>query len=269
VTNITTNMAQTHLPDARMPLPSKVAWDWGITANYIRIPQPRMGFYWKMPADAACLFSINEDVPEKRWYKHGIVQPRPSEAWNGNDIRSMATILRKLHTDKTKTMVRPKVWDDLYHYFDVVDLWTKGAWNLWRVLQFICDENEGPPPQSRLDAAAIGEVEEWAYAWCTHEQNRIKLGWWDQRSDILHVLSPADSKDLDGCGPEVLAVLRTAVLHWHQIYMIPSQQRDGHAASGKQVGNQDPLPAETQDGTYLTIRLLCCLSLEPDSLTLP
>jgi hypothetical protein len=248
-------MAQTRLPDTRMPLPSKIAWDWGITANYIRIPQPRMGFYWNMPADATCLFSINEDVPEKRRYKRGIVPSRPSDAWNDHDVRSMAAILRSLHGDKTKTMVRPKVWDDLYHFFDVVDLWTKGAWNLWRALQLICDENEGPPSQPRLDDTAIGEVEEWAYAWCTHEQNRTRLGWWDQRSDILHVLSPADSKDLDGCGPEVLAVLRSALLHWHRIYRIPSQQRDGHAASGELVGNQDPLPSEaqTQDGTCLTI----------------
>lgn len=256
VTNITINMAQTRLPDASMPLPSKTGWDWGITSNYIRIPQPQMGFYWKMPADATCIFSITDQVREKRSFRRGAIPSRSSNAWMDDDIRSRAAALRSQYGDKTKTIVRPKVWEDLYQYFDAVDLWNMGAWNLWRVLHFLCDENEGPPPQSRLDAAAIEEIEQWAYDWCTHEQNRIRLGWWDQRSDILHVLSPANLQDLDGYGPEVLTVLRGALMYWHRMYKNPAQQRYGHAASGERIGNQDPLPAETQDGTYLTIQLL-------------
>lgn len=236
-----------------MPLPSKFGWNWGITANHIRIPQPQMGFYWNMPADATCLFSINDQVREKRSYRPGGIPSRRSYAWKDHHIRSMATTLRSHYGNKTKTIVRPKVWDDLYQYFDAVDLWAKGAWNLWRVLQLICDENEAPPPQSHSDAAARDEIEEWAYNWCTHEQNRIRLVGWDQRSDILHVLSPADSQDLDGCGPEVLTILHGALMHWHQMYKIPSQQRDGNAASGEGSGNQDSWPAQTLDGKYLTL----------------
>ncbi len=210
-----------------MPLPSKTGWDWGRSANHLRTPQPHMGFYWNMPADAPCAFSSDKAF---RSFKRGEMAPHRIVALDDNQVRDIATELRASHGHEAQTLVRPKTWEDMYQSFDAVDLWWKGSWNLWRVLHLLCDENDSLMKTSDSGMAIYDEIEGWAYNWCTHETNRITLGTWDQSSDILQLLSPTDSQDIRGCNSWVLDVLRAALEYWHDKYKwSPHPQEHGKA----------------------------------------
>ena len=241
-----------------MPLPLKTGWDWGRSANHTRTPQPHMGFYWNMPADAPCAFSSDKGY---RSFKRGEMAPHRIIALDDNQVRGIATELRDSHGHEAQTLVRPKTWEDMYQSFDAVDLWFKGSWNLWRVLHLLCDENDGlmttsdsemdPEMDSDMDQAARDEIEGWAYNWCTHETNRFTLSTWDQTSDILRLLSPADSQDIHGCNSQVLNVLRAALEYWHDKYKeSPHPQEDGKGGDFDRSSDMPEvsLTTTTQDG---------------------
>lgn len=219
-----------------MPLPSSIGWDWGMSANGWRIPQPQMGFYWNLPADAPCAFSKKR---EQRSISRGLAPKHRAIAWNDARVHAAAAALRAEHSDTVKTLVRPKRWEDIYQFFDTVDLWFEGSWNLWRVLHLLCDENDVAAQRVSLDSAILDEVESWAYKWCTHKTNRLKLATWDQKSDILSVLSESDSRNVAGCRKEALDMLRDALKYWHGQYKIPVPEQDGSKADAQQL---DRLP---------------------------
>ncbi|KAG7291827.1 hypothetical protein NEMBOFW57_001848 [Staphylotrichum longicolle] len=207
-----------------------------MSANGWRIPQPQMGFYWNLPADAPSAFSKKR---EQRSISRGLAPKHRAIAWNDARVHAAATTLRAEHGDTVKTLVRPQRWEDLYQFFDTVDLWFEGSWNLWRVLHLLCDENDVAAQRDSLDSAILDEVERWAYKWCTHKTNRLKLATWDQKSDILSVLSESDSSNVAGCRKEALDMLRGALKYWHGHYKIPVPEQDGSKADAQQL---DRLP---------------------------
>ncbi|KAL2158401.1 hypothetical protein VTH06DRAFT_4449 [Thermothelomyces fergusii] len=244
-----------------VPLPhqSKVGWIWGFARNDVVIPQPFMGFYWNMPQDAPCILSLPK---AQRCFRRGEVSyGRRSAAWNDDDVRNMVAALRLQRGPKMNTLVRPRTWEDMYQYFDAVDLWTMGAWNLWRVVHLACDENEegaGEPDPSR--SAALAAVDDWAYNWCTHEEHRSRLRAWDERSDILCVLSPAEVNDVLCCGIPELSVLRDVLVYWSRFYKTQFGQeyggQDVSAASSASNNSledaRDSLPARALDDNDIT-----------------
>ncbi|KAL2169701.1 hypothetical protein VTG60DRAFT_5754 [Thermothelomyces hinnuleus] len=244
-----------------LPHQSKVGWIWGLARNDIAIPQPLMGFYWNMPQDAPCILSLPK---ARRCFKRGEVpHGRRSVAWDDDYVCDTVAALRVRRGPKMNTLVRPRTWEDMYQYFDAVDLWTMGAWNLWRVVHFACDENEGGPGEpSPSKSAAFEVVDEWAYDWCTHEEHRARLSAWDERSDILCVLSPAEINDVSCCDIQELSVLRGALRYWSRFYKNQSRQEDNgqgvsavSASSSSGQDAQDSLPARALDGTYELYRL--------------
>ncbi|KAK4042492.1 hypothetical protein C8A01DRAFT_13926 [Parachaetomium inaequale] len=248
-------MAHDVIRDAPMPRQSKVPWYWGLTRDHIRVPQPAMGLYFNIPEDAPCKLSLSK---HRRAFSYA--SSRRNFAWDDDRVRAMVSTLRAKHGPRMDTLVRPKTWEDMYQYFDAVDLWVAGAWNLWRAVHHACDENEGPVAQSPPDPAVFDEIDQWTYDWCTHEQNRNRLGAWDQRSDILCVLSPTDSQDISDCDVAALTILRGALKHWYRQYNGQSPQQDGQAAGAvamSSIGDaRNSLPARAQDGTYQSELLL-------------
>ncbi|KAK4102967.1 hypothetical protein N658DRAFT_558030 [Parathielavia hyrcaniae] len=229
-------MAQTLDTEERLPLSSGVGWEWGVTSDFVRIPQPLMGFYWNLPTDAPCVFSKKK---AKRSLDRGTAGSRRRVAWNEQQIRQQVASLRARHGSKTQAVVRPKTWEDMYQYFDTVELWYHGAWNLWRVLQLICDENEVGIVKDGLDVEVFNELDDWAYDWCTLLENRVRLSRWDERSDILQVLSDPDHEMIHGCTPGALDVLRGALKYWHHEYKQPPQGQDAQASRAVSLGYED------------------------------
>ncbi|KAL2269045.1 hypothetical protein VTJ83DRAFT_3891 [Remersonia thermophila] len=208
VQEVTMEAAKEPIKEAPLPAKSAIAWQFGMAANRKRMPQPNMVFYWRMPADAPCVLSLHGSVTAPRTYSRLDVPPRRHFAWHDDHLRATSTILRRLHGDKTRSMVRPRIWEDLYRYFDAVDLWTRGAWNLWRLIHLMCDENAASPPPFHLDPDYTYEVMSWAYAWCTDPENRSKLRAWNRKSDILTLMSAKDRENLAGSPVQALAILR-------------------------------------------------------------
>ncbi|KAJ4298713.1 hypothetical protein N0V88_003745 [Collariella sp. IMI 366227] len=149
---------------------------------------------------------------------------RQPSAWDEKEIRLAADDYRGAFRADVEQLSRPTIWEDLYKWFDAVDLWEKGAWNLWRVLQFLCDQNE--EQQRKYNTWDV--VDDWAYDWCTSSSNRAALAAWDRRSDIFSILSPADHKNIHDSSPESLNILRGALFYWHSMY----NNRQSHDGNG-------------------------------------
>ncbi|GAB1311669.1 hypothetical protein MFIFM68171_01879 [Madurella fahalii] len=201
-------------PTSYPSLPPRAGCRWGFDTYGRPIPMPNIGFYTSVPADAECILSLNAEVPAKRSLGHRLqIQDRPAELWLDWDVEKAARDFRAEYPREVANIVRPTLWEDLYRYFDAHDLWFKGAWNLWHVIQCLCDENEGIRKQ--IDPHDLNEIDGWAWRWCTHRENRDRLSTWDQQSDILDLLTQENRNELCGCGSETLDILRRALCYWY------------------------------------------------------
>lgn len=209
-----------------------------------------MGYYWTMPDDAACVLS---SAQKPRSFEPGRVPTGRNANWDDDKIRAFVAALRNARALQVEALVRPSIWEDMYRYFDAVDLRLMGAWNLWKVLQFACDENDGLPPLPSLDDDLCQEIETWTYQWLANEQNRNRLASWDQRSDILSIFPPSDTQDIVECELEALNIIRGALKHWYNYYHSQSPQLDAQENSTGDITNlddvQNSLPDRAHDGT--------------------
>ncbi|KAL2023578.1 hypothetical protein VTK56DRAFT_2186 [Thermocarpiscus australiensis] len=233
-----------------LPAQSKIGWFWGTTSDNQQVPKPVMGFYRHTPADAECIFSDKTSVDRD------VNLDREAVAWDDKRLQTEADAIRAKYPREARKLIRPTQWEDLYRYFHVVDLWEQGAWNLWWVLQRLCDENEDRSgrvrsnrkastgqqlqvaPRAHADLDFSGVIDDWAYKWCTHGENRRKLSTWDQHCDILNVLTQADWDDIGDCETEALNVLRGALQYWHNVYfsISPVKHRFTKRRASKQNG---------------------------------
>lgn len=214
--------------DVPLPRPSRVAWSWGPSLSGHRVPQPMMGYYWTSwiaPDRPAYLLSATAD---SQLFEPGRAPTGRNANWDDFTVRAMVATLRAERGPQMNALKRPSIWEDMYQYFNAVDLRSMGAWNLWRALHFACDENDGPVVQSPLDDASRKAIEDWAYAWLTVNENRLCLGSWDKRSDILSVLPPADTQNIVGCDRAALNILRGILQNWYHYYQTDTT---GHLAN--------------------------------------
>lgn len=220
---------------------SGVSTHLGVTTNKKQVMMPGMSLYTTMPADSKCIFSLNEQVREKRSLQH-VLPKRDAVAWDQARIQAKADAIRKEYPSESKSIVRPVMWEQLYEFFDAHDLYFEGAWNLWAVIKQICNENS---PDGGFDQGQCDIVADWAYKWLTHNANLDQLGTWDKNSDILDILSRQDWGSIGDCGPKALDVLRGEFLHWHCYYFDVKPQdnqssqppRKGKKSGGKQAKN--------------------------------
>ncbi|KAL2255648.1 hypothetical protein VTK26DRAFT_2955 [Humicola hyalothermophila] len=184
-----------------------------------------MGIYWNMPADAECVFSICDEVRVKRsipWSR--VPFYRDVEYWSPQRIQAKANSIRARYPEQARRVVRPTSQIELYKYFDAIDLYTHGAYNLLWVILRLCDENDGIVPlASQSDRFDV--VDDWVYKWCTHAENRRKLGTWNRQGDILDVMTPDDWMDIGVCPKEAVDFARGVLKYWHAFYFGTSPVR--------------------------------------------
>lgn len=186
-----------------------------------------MGMYRNMPADAACVFTISDEVPVPRSFPSGwppINGPR-NVVWDSGRHQIEADAIRRKYPEQAQAIVRPSEFHHLYQYFDVVDLWYKGVNNILHVLNILCDENDAAAQRAIEMADIVDVVDDWVYKWLTHEANRQKLALWDQQSDVLDILTPADRTDVGPCDGEVPDIIRGAFKYWHGTLPKPTSDR--------------------------------------------
>ncbi|KAK4232254.1 hypothetical protein QBC38DRAFT_90796 [Podospora fimiseda] len=120
-----------------------IMWEWAFAENNTRsVPQPKMAFYLGMPRKARCVFSLNDQVKTPRFFGPLGPPKRPAIAWDNTKIEEEACSLRNRYPDEANKVRRPNAWEDLYTYYDPYDLWFKGAWNLWCVIDFLGEQNQ-------------------------------------------------------------------------------------------------------------------------------
>lgn len=234
-------MANLSYPTRRfeaMPPPSngsQILWRWGNTSNNRGVPMPTMAYYFSMPEDARCVFSLNDQITKPRLFDRLGCPDREPVAWDSNRIEREAQSLRNKYPEEALKVFRPSAWEDLYLYFDPHDLWLQGAWNLWCVIDLLGEQNAEPGffAQARLknrprcdkrhERFAI--VDDWVWRWLTTEQNREKISIWNHQIDILFQLWPEDwmSIGMDSLRADELERLRDQLLFWHRQYYCASK----------------------------------------------
>lgn len=145
------------------------------------IPMPLIGFYTSMPEEAKCIFSISRAVPEKRHMQH-LFPRRELNRWTPAKIHQKVQSIRSAHPPETLCVKKPRSWTDLFDFFDAVDLWEEGAWNLWLVIHRLIQEVD----------IEQHEVTEWVYKWLTSKENRNKLTAWKTETDVLDIMAASD-----------------------------------------------------------------------------
>ena len=191
-----------------------------------------MAFYTGMPRDAKCIFSASAAERDQRSLEH-ILPPRRVELWPAGRIKAEAAVLRGSHPEEARAVARPQRWEDLWKYFDAYELYFRGSWNLWLLIDQLCAENEEQAMEA-YDPALAGEVEDWVWKWLTWAQNREKLGRWDAGTDILSVLAKEDRDAVETTEPVVLNLVRRELKRWHGQYgPSPGQDRPASGSHPK------------------------------------
>lgn len=244
-------MAGPAIREAPTPRFSQVGWGWGQDADKVRMPMPAMSFYMKPPKDIACILS---PCAEPRNFPRNGIPLRSIRRLANAEIQKLVATLRERHGSLLSSVVRPTIWEDLYHYFDIIDLWYAGAWNLWRALHLICDQNDPSESYEYVAENKVREIDDWVYSWCTHEENRVSLGQWDGTSDVLSVLSWESLGEITDCTAEELVVVRGSLKYWYDQEHRTSEAARKARTLVKSMGNLDDarkhMPAHSLDGKF-------------------
>ena len=192
-----------------------------------RTSMPKMGFYTAQHPDAECIFSLQPGVGKPRQMVHPFPD-RNLTIWTAKQTEDMASAISAQFPEAARAVTQVTEWEDLYKYFDAVDLYYKGVGNLLNVVNHLYKENSANDQTGVLskpfdewtqeEVNEYGdEIDDFVYAWYTHSQNRDKVAAWDRKSDILGLLTLEDWNELIGdCHhPMVMESLRGCMVYWH------------------------------------------------------
>ncbi|KAK4192492.1 hypothetical protein QBC35DRAFT_459212 [Podospora australis] len=236
------------------------------TVNGQSIPEPHPEFYLGMPNGVQCKFSLNPQLTAPRYLYGNFPQRQPLIAWDDQRVKAKADLIQAEYPDEANKVTRPKDWIDLYQYFDAMDLWFQGAWNLWSVIDLLGVRNMDRVAFSKAHLETLSHmdpkvlssvvpwsdqqtatVDDWVYKWLTHEQNRQKVAAWNRKGDILHLLWYEDWLAIGDCSPQATVHLRKALEYWHgQCFptsyrqlpsLPPASPTDSTSGFGKDLGS--------------------------------
>jgi hypothetical protein len=162
-------------------------------------------FFTDIPPGSAAIFSTLLGTRPFR----PLPNPVPVHAirtGSGNDIRDKSYDLFKRYLAIAESIVTPPTtWQDLYHYFDVTDLWTEGAGFLFHVLGYIVMVNV-----TKLNFLE-SFTREWAFS------NEARLTNMVPHQDMLSSLQTPDDQalfDYDNLTSYDKEILNS-ILKWH------------------------------------------------------
>jgi hypothetical protein len=232
--------------------------------------RPPLAFYLFPPADGECLFTLSDEIKTPRVFdrKKNPILPLDIPTWSPLEIQLEANKIRTKHPHLARLVQWPSSWHYLYKYFDSVDLWTKGAWNLLALLEHLAEENEkadkeaGYVYEDSAKSTNFDVVDDWVWKWCSWEENRDLLSTWDRRTDILNLLNAAHWTSIGPISPEDKDKLRNCLLYWHAMYFshdprslpadyldnLPQLDRNGDDITG--TTPTTAAPAQTVNGEY-------------------
>jgi hypothetical protein len=148
-------------------------WEDNLPGSFFKVPQ-----HGTVPR---AIFSTNNGARDPRWLdEDDILPPRRLRLWSKDEIQARCNSTRKVHWKHMKGMKQPKIWQDLYEYYDAYDINIHGAQNLWNVLCTLFDENQ--IIASDVKSQASYDIGTWADEWLNQHGNKTKLVSWSEGS---------------------------------------------------------------------------------------
>jgi hypothetical protein len=179
--------------------------------------------YRNIPSDALARFSTHNQTRPKR----PLVEPLPARIVRsdvGAEISRVANLVRqRLPPDIVRQIQVAENWDDLYDYFDAVDLWVETPVFLFYVINLIAAENQGEryrqaqvqrAPLQATPVVAIPRVSreyihDFAAGWVEANFERIANA--PFQMNLLNFFTPADEQFLSGFSNEEIDWMRHAL----------------------------------------------------------
>ncbi|RDA84564.1 hypothetical protein CP532_1130 [Ophiocordyceps camponoti-leonardi (nom. inval.)] len=186
----------------------------GVPQQYMENHLP-VRFYTHPPPHAIGKFStlyghykqfsvLGELLPERRVH-----------LWNKDEIQSVCNSLRQIFWGDMKTLRRPTRWDDLWEYFDAVDLYHYGVLNIWNVMNTLFDENCMIHTSWRAEVSV--EIGHFVDEWMKEKENQEKLKGWDEmKGPVLCCLTSSDWKQISNLQDGEIGLLRSALQYRRQ-----------------------------------------------------
>ncbi|PFH60631.1 hypothetical protein XA68_10591 [Ophiocordyceps unilateralis] len=181
----------------------------GVAQEYIENHLP-VRFYTHPPVHAMGKFSTMCGQSKQFCTTGDLLPERRVHLWTKDEIQSVCNSLRKIFWQEMKTLRRPTHWDDLWEYFDAVDLYHYGALNLWNVMNTLFDENCMISSVWRSELSL--EIGHFTDEWVKDPGNQEKLKEWDDvKGPVLCCLTPDDWKKVSNLQGDEISLLKSAL----------------------------------------------------------
>lgn len=102
--------------------------------------EPPVDFFTQPPRDCAAIFSTGNGTRPFRFVKDPRYE-RDGSYWWAAEIQKTCDGLRRHIPGLCRNIESPRDFWDLYKYFDAVDIYERGAQNLWNVINMLVWEN--------------------------------------------------------------------------------------------------------------------------------
>ena len=178
--------------------------------------------FYDVPEACLAIFSTNCGAIAKRQ----LPDPPPPSIVRSDidgDIQRKATALWQEFPVQIQHVRCPLAWEDLYTYFDAVDLWTEGPEYLFEVIRYIGYQNYTIDREANLEIQL--EIYKWAGEWV--RLNEHKLRQVPERADLPSLFNDTEWNEVAGMKQEEFTTL-VAALHYHRHLL--NLEQENHAA---------------------------------------
>ncbi|KAF6841028.1 hypothetical protein CMUS01_03692 [Colletotrichum musicola] len=175
-------------------------------------------FYLRPAREVRAVFSTNNGALPARTLSPtaDMATGRHVYLWCAEDIQNHANSVRKKHWNLMKSMPQPTCWEDLYDYFDCVDLFHHGALNLWNLVCHLVHENK--MLRDNLIHGISFEVGMWCDEWLARNHNKTRLRDFSDWGNVLVLFDGSELEEIRQLDPFSQDILRTALAHrQHQL----------------------------------------------------
>jgi hypothetical protein len=165
--------------------------------------------WYDVPESAAAIFSTRNQTLQKR----RLVDPLPPPVIRSEllvDVQNKAALLRHQFPDLILQVRTPQTWNDLYRYFDGVDLWTETPTFLFHVITSISNTNKAIEHEQSVMIDIFGA--EWVAS------NEELVAHTPDSKDVATLFTQAEwDYETSGMNDQELITLRKALNFYAQI----------------------------------------------------
>ena len=162
-------------------------------------------YFYNVPDTARSIFSTILGSKPKRKLQHPRPLPIIRSSMKG-DIEPKALQLAKDFPEAVRNItIAPRRWEELYDYFDAVDLWVEGPSFLFYVIHKLAITN------AAILTACTKEIEKFAVGWIASHEEMVARAYARGELDVLKLFDTFDRANLEEMLPAEIGQLRDAL----------------------------------------------------------